>query len=546
MRDIIGCGIVPFERFDMESFDVKAYGAVGNTRNVRDAVLASGSSTVTSATANFTSADIGKIIYGIEISSGSIKLARGTIVSINSSSSIVVSTTGSSNYTGVSLIWGTDDTAAIQAAGVAARATVPPGCVFFPSGGYLFNKLLFDTGNPGGGAAATCKAIGILGSGSGKTFLFIDATYDFTTTTANQGMFNKQLTGGNIESLWIRGLTIDAGNFRFTDRLSGQSVIQAEVSQGLYEDVVIQHVRDEIHGFAVRAGSTFYKCVALDVGSNGYDVSFPCTFFHSSASNTQVNGLFLSGPSDSYGGDSVQVFGGVWDECGQQAADITGAVDVVFVGATLLGPSDRYAVRIRDNSVVKFIGSRIIPYTTSGNRGGLSVTNASTVYLTNCRVDKAGTQYAIDNAGTIYDCGGNTILGTINGNLPIGQFGSPGLNGQASTVRQATTTLSAMSGATVTATNLIPANSIVLGVTLRVTTLITGATSFDIGDGSDVDRWGAAVAVAANTTSATATITSLPFYAATTSVVLTANGSNFTAGAVRVTVHYMSTTAPTS
>ena len=87
-----------------------------------------------------------------------------------------------------------------------------------------------------------------------------------------------------------------------------------------------------------------------------------------------------------------------------------------------------------------------------------------------------------------------------------------------------------------------------LGVTVRVTTLIEGATSFEVGDGTDPDRWGTAIAVAATTTTTgTAfTITSVPFYAAATSVVLTANVSNFTAGAVRVSVHYMAFTAATS
>jgi len=123
-----------------------------------------------------------------------------------------------------------------------------------------------------------------------------------------------------------------------------------------------------------------------------------------------------------------------------------------------------------------------------------------------------------------------------------------GLNAQATTINQATSELTGLSGATVTATNLIPAGSLVLGVSVRVTTLITGATSFAIGDGTDADRWGTGIAVTAGTvtTLANITITSPIYYAAATSVVLTAAGSNFTAGAVRITVHFISLTAPTS
>lgn len=129
-----------------------------------------------------------------------------------------------------------------------------------------------------------------------------------------------------------------------------------------------------------------------------------------------------------------------------------------------------------------------------------------------------------------------------------GPFGVAGANGQAQTLRQATALVSTPSGATVTATDLIPAGSVVLGVTVRVTTLMTGATAFDVGDGSDADRWGDDIAVAAGTTTTNAntTITAVPIYAAATSVVLTAVTSDFTAGAVRITVHYLSLTAPTS
>lgn len=96
----------------------------------------------------------------------------------------------------------------------------------------------------------------------------------------------------------------------------------------------------------------------------------------------------------------------------------------------------------------------------------------------------------------------------------------------------------------------IPAGSIVLGVTIRVTTLITGdsGVSLSIGDGTDADRWGTGIAFAAGTTTdgTDFTITSVPIYAAATDIVLTPNAGAFTAGAVTITVHYFTTTAPTS
>jgi hypothetical protein len=129
-----------------------------------------------------------------------------------------------------------------------------------------------------------------------------------------------------------------------------------------------------------------------------------------------------------------------------------------------------------------------------------------------------------------------------------GAMSHKGVTGEATAFKLATAQVTCSSGATCTSSNQIPAGSLVTGVTVRVTTLITGATSISIGDGTDADRWGTGIAVAANTTTSIAnfTITTPVYYAAATNVVLTAAGSDFTAGAVRITVHYMSLSAPTS
>lgn len=121
-------------------------------------------------------------------------------------------------------------------------------------------------------------------------------------------------------------------------------------------------------------------------------------------------------------------------------------------------------------------------------------------------------------------------------------------NGAVATVKMVTTEITGMSGATATASELIPAGSLVIGVACRVTTEITGATTFTIGDGSNAEAFGTGIALAAGTTTTLAdwVMTTAPVYASATSIVLTATGSNFTAGAVRVTVWYITLTAPTS
>lgn len=115
-------------------------------------------------------------------------------------------------------------------------------------------------------------------------------------------------------------------------------------------------------------------------------------------------------------------------------------------------------------------------------------------------------------------------------------------------IRSVTAESGGMTGSTTTFSNLIPAKSTYLGCVVRVTILITGATSFNIGDGTDADRWGAAIAPTATTTTTQASFTATPYGWSATAIspVLTAVGSNFTAGAVRMTCFIEDFTGPTS
>jgi hypothetical protein len=124
-------------------------------------------------------------------------------------------------------------------------------------------------------------------------------------------------------------------------------------------------------------------------------------------------------------------------------------------------------------------------------------------------------------------------------------------NNAFTTLQSATVEVTGMSGATATASNLIPAGATVFGVTSYVTTEITGCTSIDIGDGSDVDLWadGSTGLTAGSTTDGTDFTGTIPtHFAATNNVVITAVGgaASFSAGAIRLVVHYFSYTPPTS
>ena len=79
---------------------------------------------------------------------------------------------------------------------------------------------------------------------------------------------------------------------------------------------------------------------------------------------------------------------------------------------------------------------------------------------------------------------------------------------------------------------------------MRVTTAIAGAASFSVGYTGSTSAFGSSLSVASGSTN-DGLIGPNPFYSAT-NVILTAAGGNFSGGAVRLTVAYLSITPPTS
>jgi len=123
-------------------------------------------------------------------------------------------------------------------------------------------------------------------------------------------------------------------------------------------------------------------------------------------------------------------------------------------------------------------------------------------------------------------------------------------NGESSGLRYASAVVDF--SASGTATGLIPAGALPVGVTTRVLTVISGggATGYNVGDVSDNDRWGSIAALTAGTVSDPTDYTdnTLSFNnsASAVDVVLSGIGGAPTAGTVRVTLAYLSFTAPTS
>lgn len=99
--------------------------------------------------------------------------------------------------------------------------------------------------------------------------------------------------------------------------------------------------------------------------------------------------------------------------------------------------------------------------------------------------------------------------------------------------KTARATLSGVSGASVTATGLIPAGAKLIGITTKVTTGLgtgNGTTGYAVGTAADPNLWGDVVGTAAGTSSAGVDATADPagvWSASARDVILTAAGGNF-------------------
>jgi hypothetical protein len=101
-----------------------------------------------------------------------------------------------------------------------------------------------------------------------------------------------------------------------------------------------------------------------------------------------------------------------------------------------------------------------------------------------------------------------------------------------------------VSGATTDTSIDIPNGAIVFNVSMRVTTTITGATSFSLGVAGNTSQFGSGLSVASGSTNL-GVISPTAFYAAAP-IRVTSSGGSFTAGAVRIAIHYYLPSAPES
>ncbi len=252
---------------------------------------------------------------------------------------------------------------------------------------------------------------------------------------------------------------------------------------------------------------------------------------------------------------------------GELVVDTTNNRLAVNDGSTLGGWIIDHTARkaVVDAAYTATLNDRLVAYT--------SLTAARTVTLPSAASFPTGTRLlVVDESGacsstlaiTVARAGSDTIDGTTSAVLSTAYgyvalesngvsawtvvdqvgLGAQSTHGANITFGVLEGLVSGLFGASVTTLVNIPADCIVLAVSERVTTVITGATSFSVGVSGNTSQFGSSLGIAAGSTNY-GLIGPTAFYSATP-IVLTAAGGNFSGGAVRLAVHYMQISPPTS
>ncbi len=185
---------------------------------------------------------------------------------------------------------------------------------------------------------------------------------------------------------------------------------------------------------------------------------------------------------------------------------------------------------------------------------GLVMNSSNTTY----HAWVGSTGYGVGSAQSIFWASATHTPSAANADLLLarsaaGVLGVSGATGSKLLIGCAMVLQSAVSGASVTCTGLIPAKCKLIGVSTKVTTALgtgNGTTGYAVGTVADPNQWGDIVGTATTTTSCNADATADPtlaWNASAQDVVLTAAGGNFDGtGAIRVVAHYLYNSVPTS
>lgn len=431
-------------------FNVKNFGAVGNAKKVVDCTASGAGSpvTVTSATANFTSADLHKVL--MQFGPGYVNIGLSTITAVNSSTSVTVSGTSGGALSGASCVWATqDDAPAFQAAFNAAHALIASNfstsqsgpilgeapLVYAPSGGYILgSQLAFVTDTFG----SYNFGISFNGDPGNRSTVFYPGP-----NVANL-LTETRVYGFNTGNFFIDG----SGNNYNLSGSPANNLLQFGGVESSVHDISIFNYGAIGGGATLQMGDQYAKnghtlknISIQDSGSTGGGVFPNNTLLHISEALTGDN-IFVS---NAYGAPNMIIDAGVRSGSGYQVVingyqgdecfglpvlgcvEILGGAQPTINGSTFWESSGGYSVYVDGTSTLYLDNSIPTNFTQSNNFTGILVAPGGTVHLMGDTLAGEGSGVGINNQGTVWDDGGNTFIHCVSGTCStataIQQFG---------------------------------------------------------------------------------------------------------------------------
>ena len=412
--------------------------AITAARTVTDAATTNTSNVLTSATANFTAADVGAcvIVYspdGVNDIIGYTGGAQATISSVTNSTTIVMSDTFVATSGGLVAVIGQDASAALNTAFASAIAVA--GTLLIPPGQFIINSLnLFPS--------ALNLPVTIQGAGYGQSEL-VPSPY-LHSSVANGPIIllsaNVTWTGLDINWLGIKGAPINALTGAIGLRLDGVARIYDSLFTGWKAQVavgntVIKCNSDDCMLEGVRTLLNF--CIGMTVSSLNFRCS-DCEFISTFDAGFQVNDLSWGKTTNCTiqgGTTAANLLGGSasanyynWFVNCRFSATTTGGINIQssttaaanFVGCVFTGgqggPTGTPGTNISciNNVSPSRITCTNCTFLPTGTGYGVTNLSGGTVVLSACDFTNAAsnswTGKALINAGLVLDGGGNQAL----------------------------------------------------------------------------------------------------------------------------------------
>ena len=400
-------------------FYASNYGVKADTYVVYDAVCSNGSNIVTSATAHFQTVakiKVGQIIWAIPGAGigGSVpSVPKTTVQSIDSDTQIHTVGNGIAGCTtGNALIWGDDDTAALNTAWAATIAGINCGSLYLPSGIMMVSAGVMNTPLPAtcGSANLFNNAVTVIGTGWQNTTLAPTPDFDLTTCSGSGrvacfnanavSIFNLQINGYGLLQTSVPGTTAN-----LISVFSPANLVNFSCQDFATSDT-------NVTGIAV-TNFIFWLTDLQAATCGGISVNFSSAAAGSAIIGSYIvpgNGTSPTIASNSPGADFYSTWWGISGvtEC---AVNFTGY-------AHEFGEPAQPGAEICVNGGHLTLSGGIVSHNQGiANRAALKITNSGVVQASDeTFIDSGAGEFAVsvDATSTFIDGCGNTFTGNIN------------------------------------------------------------------------------------------------------------------------------------